>query len=156
VGKFIEYNGNKFLKITDRVKELFKTSGGKYVAPQVIENKVKESPLIEQVMVVGENEKFVSALIVPSFDNLKDWASKNGISFNAKEELLTNQKVLAEYNAHIEVFNKDFGKVEQVKKFKLLPVEWTIEGGELTPTMKVKRKVVLEKYKDVVAELYNN
>lgn len=156
VGKFIDYNGKKFLKITDRVKELFKTSGGKYVAPQVIENKVKESPLIEQVMVVGENEKFVSALIVPSYDNLKDWASKNGIAFNAKEELLTNQKVLAEYNAHIEVFNKEFGKVEQVKKFKLLPNEWTIDGGELTPTMKVKRKVVLEKYKDVVAELYNN
>jgi len=156
VGKFVEHNGKKFLKITDRVKELFKTSGGKYVAPQVIENKVKESPLIEQVMVVGENEKFVGALIIPSYDNLKDWASKNGISFNQKEELLTNQLVLKEYERQIEDFNKNFGKVEQVKKFKLLPQEWTIDGGELTPTMKVKRKVVLEKYKAAVAEIYNN
>jgi long-chain acyl-CoA synthetase len=156
VGKFVEHNGKKFLKITDRVKELFKTSGGKYVAPQVIENKVKESPLVEQIMVVGENEKFVGALIIPSFDNLKDWATKNNISFSQKEELLTNQLVLKEYERQIQEFNKDFGKVEQVKKFKLLPQEWTIDGGELTPTMKVKRKVVLEKYKSAVAEIYNN
>lgn len=156
VGKFLEHNNNRFLKITDRVKELFKTSGGKYVAPQVIENKVKESPLVEQIMVVGENEKFVSALIVPSYDNLKDFATRNGISFNQREELLSNAKVLKEYENQIEVFNKEFGKVEQVKKFKLLTHEWTIDGGELTPTMKIKRKVILEKYKDAVAELYQN
>lgn len=156
VGKFLEHNNNRFLKITDRVKELFKTSGGKYVAPQVIENKVKESPLVEQIMVVGENEKFVSALIVPSYDNLKDFATRNGISFNQREELLSNAKVLKEYENQIEGFNKEFGKVEQVKKFKLLTHEWTIDGGELTPTMKIKRKVILEKYKDAVAELYQN
>jgi long-chain acyl-CoA synthetase len=155
VGKFVEWNGKKFLKITDRVKELFKTSGGKYVAPQVIENKIKESPLVEQVMVVGENQKFVGALIIPSYENLKDWATKKGISYSSREELLTNKLVLDEYERQIEEFNKYFGKVEQVKKFKLLPKEWTIEGGELTPTMKVKRKVVVEKYKDVIAEIYN-
>lgn len=156
VGKFVEWNGKKFLQITDRVKELFKTSGGKYVAPQVIENKLKESPLVEQVMVVGENEKFVGALIVPAFDNLKDWATKQGISFQSREDLITNQMVIREYERQIEEFNKHFGKIEQVKKFKLLPQEWTIDGGELTPTMKIKRKVILEKYKQVVAEIYHN
>jgi long-chain acyl-CoA synthetase len=156
VGRFVEWRGKKFLKITDRVKELFKTSGGKYVAPSVIENKMKESPLVEQIMVVGENEKFVGALIIPSFDNLKDWAAKHNIAYREKEDLIHNEQVLREYERQIEEYNQLFGKVEQVKKFKLLPTEWTIDGGELTPTMKVKRKVVFEKYKHAVQEIYNN
>jgi long-chain acyl-CoA synthetase len=156
VGRFVEWRGKKFLKITDRVKELFKTSWGKYVAPSVIENKMKESPLVEQIMVVGENEKFVGALIIPSFDNLKDWAAKHNIAYREKEDLIHNEQVLREYERQIEEYNQLFGKVEQVKKFKLLPTEWTIDGGELTPTMKVKRKVVFEKYKHAVQEIYNN
>ena len=153
-GTWLDYNGKKFLKITGRVKELFKTSGGKYVAPQVIENKVKESPFIEQMMVVGENQRFVSALIVPSFDYLKDWSSKNGVSYNTKEELVTNPKVLKAIQDEVESYNKNFGKVEQVKKFKLLPDDWTVDNGIMTPTMKVKRDVVMKNYQKEIDEIY--
>lgn len=155
-GALLDHSGQKFLKITGRVKELFKTSGGKYVAPQVIENKMKESPFIEQMMVVGENQKFVSALIVPSFDYLKDWCAKNGVSYNTKEELVTNPKVLKAIQDEVEGYNKNFGKVEQVKKFKLLPTDWTIDNGIMTPTMKVKRDVVAKQYQSDIDSIYAN
>lgn len=154
-GKFIEYNGKQFLKITGRVKELFKTSGGKYVAPQVIENKLKESPYVEQLMVVGENEKFVSALIVPSFENLKGWSAKNGIEYKSNEDIVRHPEVVKLIQEEVDECNVNFGKVEQIKRFALLPGDWGIDTGELTPTMKVKRKVVMEMYKDEIAELYN-
>ncbi len=156
IGTWVDNNGKKFLKITDRKKELFKTSGGKYVAPQVIENKMKESPYIEQIMVVGDSRKFVSALVVPSFVNLRNWAKENGFEPGSDKQIVDNSKVKDLINKEIERLNKDFGKWEQIKKFTLLEKEWTIEGGELTPTLKVKRKIILEKQKDYVEELYAN
>ncbi|HEU4552209.1 MAG TPA: long-chain fatty acid--CoA ligase [Chitinophaga sp.] len=146
---------NKFLKITDRKKELFKTSGGKFVAPQPIENKFKESPYIEQIMVVGEDQKFTSALIVPSFTNLKSWCEKRGIPVTTNESLIANPEVKELYQQALEKYNQFFSHVEQLKKFELLPREWTVDGGELTPTLKLKRKVILEKYRPVIEGIYN-
>ncbi|MEQ1553090.1 MAG: AMP-dependent synthetase/ligase [Ferruginibacter sp.] len=144
----------KFLKITDRKKELFKTSGGKYVAPQPIENKMKESPFVEQVMIIGAEQKFVGALIVPSIPNLKEWMRTQDISFTTNEDAVHNPKVRGLYKELIESFNKFFNHVEQVKKFELLPNEWTVESGELTPTLKLKRKVIMEKCKSAVERIY--
>lgn len=144
----------KFLKITDRKKELFKTSGGKYVAPLPIENKLKESLFIEQVMLVGPERKFVGALIVPAFATLQDWARKEGIQELGNEQLIRNPKVLAHYKELIESFNKFFNHVEQVKRFELLPDEWTVDTGEMTPKLSLKRKVVMEKYRDAVERIY--
>jgi long-chain acyl-CoA synthetase len=146
---------NNFLKITDRKKELFKTSGGKYVAPLPIENKLKESPFIEQVMLIGSERKFVSALIVPSFPNLRDWCRKNNIADAPNEELICNAKVTDMFRELIESFNKYFNHVEQVKKFELLPNEWSVDTGEMTPKLSLKRKVVLEKYRDAIERIYN-
>ena len=145
---------NKFLKITDRKKELFKTSGGKYVAPLTIENKLKESMFIEQVMVVGPERKFVGALIVPSFPNLLVWAREQGITETAPEKLIQNEKVLELYKELVESFNKFFNHVEQIKKFELLPNEWSVNTGELTPKMSLKRKVVMEKYGAAIERIY--
>jgi long-chain acyl-CoA synthetase len=147
---------NKFLKITDRKKEIFKTSGGKYVAPQPIENKLAESPFIEQVMVVGAGEKFTAALIVPSQRALADWCKQKGLEANNNAEALCQHpQVFGYFKEIINEANKNFNQVEQVKKFELLPKEWSIEGGELTPTLKLKRKVIMEKYGDVVRRIYD-
>ena len=151
IGVFEE---NKFLKITDRKKELFKTSGGKYVAPQPIENKMKESPFVEQMMVVGAEQKFVGALIVPSIPNLREWMQHKGIPFTTAEDAVNNPKVLDLYRELVDSFNKFFNHVEQIKKFELLPNEWTIDTGELTPTLKLKRKVIMEKYKAAIERIY--
>ena len=148
------FEDGKFLKITDRKKELFKTSGGKYVAPQPIENKMKESPFVEQMMIVGAEQKFVGALIVPSIPNLREWMQHKGISFTTIEDAVNNPKVLDLYRELIDSFNKFFNHVEQVKKFELIPHEWTIETGELTPTLKLKRKVIMEKYKTAIDRIY--
>ncbi|MBB1284435.1 long-chain fatty acid--CoA ligase [Flavisolibacter sp. BT320] len=144
----------KFLKITDRKKEIFKTSGGKFVAPQPIENKLAESPFIEQVMIVGAGQKFTGALIVPSQRALQEWCKEKGIEVNG-ESLLNNPQVQHHYKEIINEVNKNFNNVEQVKKFELLTCEWSIEGGELTPTLKLKRKVIMEKYGDVVNRIYS-
>jgi long-chain acyl-CoA synthetase len=143
-----------FLKITDRKKEIFKTSGGKYVAPQPIENKMKESPYIEQMMVVGAERKFTAALIVPSMDNLRSWCEKNDVDTSSTDKILNNPKVIEHYKTIVERFNLQFNPVEQVKKFELLNAEWTINGGELTPTLKLKRKVIMSKYADVIEGIY--
>ncbi len=145
---------DRFLKITDRKKELFKTSGGKYVAPLPIENKLKESPFIEQVMLVGSERKFVGALIVPSFPNLKDWCRHNGIKEENPEALIRNPKVTEMYKELVESFNKFFNHVEQVKKFELLSHEWSIDTGEMTPKLSLKRKVIMEKYRDAIERIY--
>jgi long-chain acyl-CoA synthetase len=145
---------NKFLKITDRKKELFKTSGGKYVAPLPIENKLKESIYVEQIMVVGSGRKFVGALIVPAFPNLKDWARKEGLTGTSEEELIKDPKVIKMYGDLVDSFNKYFNHVEQIKKFVLLPREWSIETGEMTPKLSIKRKVVTEKYNDAIERIY--
>ena len=143
-----------FLAITGRIKEQFKTSTGKYVAPQLVENKFKESSLIEQIMVIGEYRQFVAALIVPSFDNLKGWCKKQGISGESNQEMISNPEVLKQYQSILEEYNPNFNPVEQIKKFELLPREWTIESGELTPTMKCKRSVIMEKCEDLVEKIY--
>ncbi len=144
----------KFLKITDRKKELFKTSGGKYVAPQPIENKMKESPFVEQIIIIGAEQKFVGALIVPSMPSLKEWMRTQDIPFTTNEDAVHNPKVRELYKELIESFNKFFNHVEQVKKFELLPNEWTIESGELTPTLKLKRKVIMEKFNPAIERIY--
>jgi len=151
IGMFIE---NKYLKITDRKKELFKTSGGKYVAPLPIENKLKESIYVEQIMVVGAEKKFVGALIIPAFPALKDWARKQGIADMPNEQLIKHPKVIDLFNELVNSFNKFFNHVEQIKKFELLPHEWTIETGEMTPKLSIKRKVVMEKYRDSIEHIY--
>jgi long-chain acyl-CoA synthetase len=145
---------NTFLKITDRKKELFKTSGGKYVAPLPIENKLKESTFIEQVMLVGSERKYVGALIVPAFSYLREWCRSNHIPDGSHEELIRNPKVIDLFRELIESFNKFFNQVEQIKRFELLPYEWSVETGEMTPKLSLKRKVILEKYKDKIENIY--
>lgn len=153
IGELVD---GRFLKITDRKKEMFKTAGGKYVAPQMLENKYKESIFIEQIMVLGENRKFPSALIVPNFETLKTWAGRKGISFSGIDELIKNEQVLAKYNEVVEAANAGFGKWEQIKRFALLPREWSIDGGELTPKLSLKRKVITEKNNDVIEKIYKD
>ena len=152
IGQWVE---GRFLKITDRKKEIFKTAGGKYVAPQVIENKMKESPFIEQMIVIGNGRKFVSALIVPSAMNvrryLEDKGAKPPVSI---EELVRLPDVHDLLQKQLDKYNPLFGHVEQVKKFALLPHEWTIDGGELTPTIKIKRKVIEQKYSSDIEKMY--
>jgi long-chain acyl-CoA synthetase len=145
---------DKFLKITDRKKELFKTSGGKYVAPLPIENKLKESMYIEQVLVLGPERKFVGALIVPSFSNLQDWCRRQNIPYTNNEEMIRNPKVLELFRDLVESFNKYFNHVEQVKRFELLPNAWSVDTGEMTPKLSLKRKVIMEKYKDAIERIY--
>jgi long-chain acyl-CoA synthetase len=145
---------NKYLKITDRKKEMFKTSGGKYVAPLPIENRLKESVFVEQAMVLGADKKYVGALIVPSFPNVKDWARQQGIEDRSNEALIKHPKVRELYKELIENFNKYFNHIEQIKRFELLPHEWTIEGGEMTPKLSLKRKVVMEKNAAAIERIY--
>lgn len=150
-----ELDKNGFLKITDRKKEIFKTSGGKYVAPQFIENNLKESRFIEQVMVIGEGEKMPAALIQPDFNFIKEWAKRKEIQIgNTPEEIVTNTQVNERIKEIIDTINPRFGHWEQVKTFRLTPNVWTIEGGELTPTLKLKRKNILSKYKSLYEEIY--
>lgn len=146
---------NKFLKITDRKKEIFKTSGGKYVAPQPIENKMKESRWIEQMIVTGAEQKFTGALIVPAFNAIKEWCDERGISYEGNDKIIKNEKVINLIKDTVERYNQFFNQVEQIKKFELLPQEWSVEGGELTPTLKLKRKVIMEKYRDAVNRIYS-
>ena len=145
---------NKFLKITDRKKEIFKTSGGKYVAPQPIENKMKESKWIEQMMVTGAAQKFTGALIVPAFNALKEWCGEHGVEYTGNEKIIRNEKIVNLIKDTVDRYNQNFNQVEQIKKFELLPYEWSVEGGELTPTLKLKRKVIMEKYKDAIERIY--
>ena len=145
---------NKFLKITDRKKEMFKTTGGKYVAPIAIENKMKESNLIGNLIVLGANEKFVSALIVPAFENLKKWCEENNIDCSDNKTVVNNPLVKELYRKEIERFNPFINHVEQIKRFELLPNEWSIESGEMTPKLSLKRKVIMEKNKDAIEKIY--
>ena len=146
----------RFLKITDRKKEIFKTSGGKYIAPQAMENKFKESRFIEQIIVIGENEKFPSAFIVPNFAFIRDWAPKNNLSIGngTNKDIIESEDVKNLINTEVETFNKFYGHWEQLKRFELLDHELSIDTGELTPTLKPKRKVILEKYKELYNKIY--
>ena len=148
------FENDIFLKITDRKKELFKTSGGKYVAPQPIENKCKESPFIEQFMVVGADRKFVGALIVPSFGTLKTWMEDEGMTYTTNAAAVAHPAVVELFNTIIAEYNIFFNHVEQVKKFALLDKEWTVESGEMTPKLSLKRKVVMENCKAAIESIY--
>jgi long-chain acyl-CoA synthetase len=153
IGEFIE---GKFLKITDRKKEIFKTSGGKYIVPQVMENRFKESRFIEQIMVIGEGEKFPAAFIVPNFLFVREWANRKGYDLGvSNEELINNSHVKERMQKEVDLYNAFFGNWEQLKKFVLLPNELSIEKNELTPTLKLKRKIILGKYLHEYNEIYN-
>lgn len=144
-----------FLKITDRKKELFKTSGGKYIAPQLIENQMKQSLFIEQIMVIGEGQKMPAALIQPAYEYIESWAKENNVTLgDTMESICQNETLIAAIQADITEHNQNFGKWEQIKKFELTPDIWSIDDGHLTPTMKVKRKVVKEKYKALSDKIY--
>ncbi len=155
IGEMVE---GKFLKITDRKKEIFKTSGGKFVIPQVMENKFKESRFIEQIMVIGEGERFPAALIVPSFAFVREWAKRKEMDIDklSNAEIIKNEVVIARIQREVDTFNADFGSWEKIKKFQLMPTEFTIEGEELTPTLKFKRKIIMKKYHDVVEHIYRD
>lgn len=144
----------KYLKITDRKKELFKTSGGKYVAPQPIENKMKESPFIEQIVLIGDNKKFVSALIVPGFTKLKDWAKQHGIEYTSNEDIIKNSMVVTMIQDIVDQYNQLFNQVEQVKRFTLIPREFTIDKGEMTPKLSIRRKVILNNFEKEIEVMY--
>jgi long-chain acyl-CoA synthetase len=156
-GDIGELEKGTFLKITDRKKEIFKTSGGKYIIPQVMENKFKESRFIEQVMIVGESKKFPAALIVPNIHFIKEWAQRKAIDFstNTTESILSNPKVVARIEREINTLNAGFGNWEQVKRFALLPNEFSINSGELTPTLKLKRKFITQKYQEIITGFYS-
>jgi long-chain acyl-CoA synthetase len=151
IGEIID---GRYLKITDRKKELFKTSGGKYVAPQPIENKMKESPFIEQIMLIGDNKKFVSALIVPAFGKLKEWSKHHGIEYLSNEAIVKNTMVITMIEDIVEEYNQLFNQVEQVKRFALITREWNVENGEMTPKLSIKRKVVLDHFAKEIDALY--
>lgn len=151
IGMFID---GKFLKITDRKKEMFKTSGGKYVAPVAIENKMKESRMIENMIVIGAGEKFVGALIVPDFNQLKIWCKENNVDCTDNKKTVSNPRVQDLYKKEIEKYNQFFNHVEQIKKFEIIPYEWSIDSGEMTPKLSLKRKVIMEKNKEAIKRIY--
>ncbi|HEA22307.1 MAG TPA: long-chain fatty acid--CoA ligase [Pricia antarctica] len=155
-GDIGEIDNEGFLKITDRKKEMFKTSGGKYVAPQLLENRFKQSRFIEQIMVVGESEKMPAALIQPDFEFLHDWAVKHGVTVPENSDIVLNEKVLARYQEEVDLANEKFAKWEKVKAFRLTPDVWSINDGHLTPTMKLRRKIVKEKYMDLYNDIYGH
>ena len=155
-GDIGEFDKDGFLKITDRKKQLFKTSGGKYIAPQVIESKMKRSPFIEQIMVIGEGEKMPSALIQPDFEYVRNWLIKNKSTFSDElKNMCTNKDLLLKIELEINKINEEFGDWERIKKFEITPEIWTIENGLLTPTMKLKRKAIIQKFIHLKERIYN-
>lgn len=154
-GDIGEFDKEGFLKITDRKKEMFKTSGGKYIAPQSLENTLKQSRFIEQIMVIGDGQKMPAAFIQPSFEFLNEWAKIHKIKIGkTNEEIITNQKVIDRIQEEVDTINQKFGNWEKIKRFELTPNVWSIDGGELTPTLKLKRKIVLQKYADLYDKIY--
>lgn len=155
-GDIGEFDSDGFLRITDRKKEMFKTSGGKYIAPQLIENTMKQSRFIEQIMVIGDGQKMPAAFIQPNFDFVKEWAKIHKIAIGTtNEEIVTNLKVIERIQEEVDKLNEKFGNWEKIKRFELTPDIWSIEAGHLTPTLKLKRKVVMEKYLDLFHKIYN-
>ena len=153
-GDIGEIDGDGFLKITDRKKEMFKTSGGKYIAPQVLENQMKQSIFIEQIMVVGSGRRMPTAIIQPNVEFVLKWLNEEGISCNSLNDAVKEPRLIEAFQSEIDVHNQHFGSWEHIKKFKLTPNEWTIEDGHLTPTMKLKRKVIAEKNSDLIESMY--
>ncbi len=153
-GDIGELDEDGFLTITDRKKAMFKTSGGKYVAPQILENRLKQSPFIEQVMVVGEGEKMPAALIQPNFEHLYDWIQHNDITLSENSDIILNEKVIAKLQKEVDHANTHFAQWEKIKQFRLTPEIWSVDNGHLTPTMKLRRKIVKEKYINLYNEIY--
>jgi long-chain acyl-CoA synthetase len=151
IGELVD---GKYVKSTDRKKEMFKTSGGKYVAPQPIENKLKESVVIEQAMVVGAGQKYAAALIVPAFLGLQDWCAHKGIAYTSDAEMIQKPEIIDKYKREIDKTNENLAQFETIKKFKLIPNLWTVESGELTPTLKVKRKNISTNYQKEIDEMF--
>lgn len=145
-----------FLKITDRKKEMFKTSGGKYIAPQIIENTMKQSRFIDQIMVIGDGQKMPAAFIQPNFDFVKEWGNIHKLNLSSNnQEIISNEKVIARIQEEVDLYNEKFGNWEKIKRFELTTEVWSIEGGELTPTLKLKRKIIMEKYMDLYQKIYS-
>ncbi|PIF71465.1 long-chain fatty acid--CoA ligase [Flavobacterium sp. 2] len=156
-GDIGEIDSEGFLKITDRKKEMFKTSGGKYIAPQIIENAMKQSRFIEQIMVIGDGEKMPGAFIQPNFEFVKEWAKIHKITLgNTDAAISANADVIKRINEEVESINEKFGNWEKIKRFELTPDVWSIDGGQLTPTLKLKRKIIKEIYKDLYAKIYDH
>lgn len=153
-GDIGELTADGFLRITDRKKEMFKTAGGKYVAPQVLENKLMESTFIAQVMIIGENQRFPSALIVPAYEELEKYATYKGIPFTNRKTLIESSQILEKYQQEIDKANSEFGQWEKVKKFVLLTNEWTIDNGELTPKLSLKRKIISQRCEEIIKAIY--
>jgi len=153
-GDIGELVNGEYLKITDRKKEIFKTSGGKYIAPQIMENTFKESRFIEQIIVIGEYRKHPSALVVPTFEFLEDWCKRKDIDCSDRKKMLSNDQVVARFQKEIDHYNETFGKWEQIKKFELLPEEFTVDNGMVTPTLKLKRKIIHSTYEELIESIY--
>ena len=155
-GDIGEIGSDGILKITDRKKEMFKTSGGKYVAPQLLENRFKQSRFIEQIMVVGEGEKMPAALIQPNFEFLQSWCEQNNVTIGQNSDMIVNDQVLAQIQEEVNEANSDFAKWEKVKQFRLTPDVWSVDDGHMTPTMKLRRKIIKEKYLDLYNDIYGH
>ena len=153
VGVFDE---NGMLKITGRIKEIFKTSMGKYISPVLLENKIKESPFIDQIMVIGENQKFAAALIVPDFEHLRSWCKIKGINYSTNEEMISHPDFRNRIKKEIDCFNRQFGDTEKIKKFELIDHEWIIDSGEITANLKLKRSHIHKKYEDLINKIFAN
>jgi len=144
----------KFLMVTDRKKEIFKLSNGKFIAPQIIENIFKESPVIDQIMVLGEHEKFASALISPNFKFFDDWKSSKKINYSNNEELVKNPSVQSLFSSEVEKLNKKLSPPERINRFRLVQDEWSPVTGELSPTLKLRRQFIQNKYKELISQVY--
>ncbi|MBT8179381.1 MAG: long-chain fatty acid--CoA ligase [Eudoraea sp.] len=155
-GDIGEIDAEGFLRITDRKKEMFKTSGGKYVAPQLLENRFKQSRFIEQIMVVGEGEKMPAALIQPNYEFLYEWANRHNITLGENSDIVLNKRVLDRFQKEVDEANESFAKWEKVKQFRLTPDVWTVDDGHLTPTMKLRRKIIREKYLHLYNDIYGH
>ncbi|MDD5152094.1 MAG: AMP-dependent synthetase/ligase [Flavobacterium sp.] len=154
-GDIGEIDSEGFLKITDRKKEMFKTSGGKYISPQLLENAMKQSRFIEQIMVIGDGQKMPAAFIQPNFEFVREWEKLHGISVGkTNEEIINNSKVIERIQEEVDILNEKFGNWEKIKRFELTPDIWSIDGGHLTPTLKLRRKIVMEKYIDLFHKIY--
>ncbi|WP_420793217.1 hypothetical protein [Polaribacter ponticola] len=151
-GDIGEIDSDNFLTITDRKKEIFKTSGGKYIAPAALESELKQSRFIEQVLVIGESEKMPAAIIQLNFAFIKEWADRHKYEIH---DITTDKRLINRIQKEVDFYNQKFGKWEKIKKFEITNEEWSIEAGHLTPTMKMKRKVIKEKYKNLYQKIYN-
>ena len=153
IGQMID---GKYLKITDRKKEIFKTSTGRTIAPQPIEQRFSESPFIDQIMVLGDDRKYVAALIVPNFEYLRAWCSSKKIPYSTNQEAVSDARIVKRIQQEVRFYNRDLGRTEKIKKFRLIPAEWSVSTGELSPTLKLRRKFIQEKYYHVIEETYRS